>query len=104
MGRPCNEFWPADVPATLEPPAGSLFANLEARAKCSPDKPALHFMGRTYSYWSVLTQAERLAARLCELGVEPGDRVLVNMQNCPQLIIAHFAVFRANAVVVPVTR
>jgi fatty-acyl-CoA synthase len=102
MSRPCNEFWPAGVPATLEPPAGSLFANLEASAKRSPDKAALHFMGRTYSYWSVLTQAERLAARLFELGVEPGDRVLVNMQNCPQLIIAHFAVLRANAVVVPV--
>ena len=31
-----------------------------------------------------------------------GDRVLLDMQNCPQLVIAHFAILRANAVVVPV--
>jgi fatty-acyl-CoA synthase len=28
--------------------------------------------------------------------------VLLNMQNCPQWVIAHFAILRANAVVVPV--
>ena len=31
-----------------------------------------------------------------------GDRVVLNMQNCPQLIVAHFAILRADAVVVPV--
>jgi fatty-acyl-CoA synthase len=36
------------------------------------------------------------------LGVKKGDRVLLDMQNCPQLVIAHFAILRANAVVVPV--
>src|SRR5437764_3890090 len=46
--------------------------------------------------------AERLAARLASLGVKKGDRVMLDMQNCPQLVIAHFAILRANAVVVPV--
>ena len=27
---------------------------------------------------------------------------MLDMQNCPQLVIAHFAILRANAVVVPV--
>ena len=31
-----------------------------------------------------------------------GDRVILDMQNTPQLVIAHFAIMRANAVVVPV--
>jgi fatty-acyl-CoA synthase len=43
-----------------------------------------------------------LAAYLSQLGVKPGDRVVLNMQNCPQLVIAHWAILRANAVVVPV--
>jgi fatty-acyl-CoA synthase len=34
--------------------------------------------------------------------VRKGDRVVLCMQNCPQLVIAHFAILRANAVVVPV--
>ncbi|MEQ1916594.1 MAG: AMP-binding protein, partial [Gallionella sp.] len=36
------------------------------------------------------------------MGVKKGDRVVLNMQNCPQLVIAHWAILRANAVVVPV--
>jgi fatty-acyl-CoA synthase len=36
------------------------------------------------------------------MGVRKGDRVVLNMQNCPQWVIAHFAILRANAVVVPV--
>jgi fatty-acyl-CoA synthase len=50
----------------------------------------------------VLQKAERLAACLHGLGVRKGDRVVLSMQNCPQLVIAHFAILRANAVVVPV--
>jgi fatty-acyl-CoA synthase len=46
--------------------------------------------------------AERLAAYLRCAGREKGDRVVLCMQNCPQLVIAHFAILRANAVVVPV--
>jgi len=30
------------------------------------------------------------------LGVKKGDRVVLDMQNCPQLLIAHFAILRAN--------
>ena len=47
-------------------------------------------------------QAEALAASLARMGVKKGDRVLLSMQNCPQWVIAHFAILRANAVVVPV--
>ena len=34
--------------------------------------------------------------------MERGDRVLLYMQNCPQFIIAYYAILRADAVVVPV--
>jgi fatty-acyl-CoA synthase len=40
--------------------------------------------------------------RICSTWVKQGDRVILNMQNCPQLVIAHFAILRADAVVVPV--
>jgi fatty-acyl-CoA synthase len=35
-------------------------------------------------------------------GCQKGDRVVLCMQNCPQLVMAHFAILRADAVVVPV--
>ncbi len=50
----------------------------------------------------MLQKAELLASTLCGLGGKKGVRVVLCMQNCPQLVIAHFDVLRANAVVVPV--
>ncbi len=96
------KFWPHRLPHAITPPATSLWDNLAVSARRYPDKPALVFFGRSWSYAEVLQQAERLAAFLHGLGVGKGDRVVLNLQNCPQLVIAHFAILRANAVVVPV--
>ena len=94
--------WPKRLPHRITPPQTSLWHNLAVSALRFPDKPALVFFDRTLSYAAVLQQAERLAATLYLLGVRKGDRVLLNLQNCPQWVIAHFAILRANAVVVPV--
>ena len=95
-------FWPKRLPYAITLPATSLWDNLETSARRYPQKAALVFLGRVFSYAEVLQKAERLAACLQGLGVKRGDRVVLNMQNCPQLVIAHFAILRANAVVVPV--
>lgn len=100
--RPHHAFWPRRLPQAITPPRTSLWDNLAINARRYPDRPALVFFGRVLSYAEVMRQAERLAAFLYSLGVEAGDRVVLDMQNAPQLVIAHFAILRANAVVVPV--
>ncbi|GAA4333799.1 long-chain fatty acid--CoA ligase [Variovorax defluvii] len=102
MDRPHFKFWPQRLPRSLTVPATSLWHNLATSAARFPDKAALVFFGRETSYRELAAQAERLAGTLHALGVKRGDRVLLDMQNCPQLVIAHFAILRANAVVVPV--
>jgi fatty-acyl-CoA synthase len=102
MDRPHHKFWPKRLPHSLTVPATSLWDNLAISARRYPDKPAIVFFGRAFPYAEVQRLAERLAARLHALGVRKGDRVMLDMQNCPQLLIAHFAILRANAVVVPV--
>ncbi|MEO7400667.1 MAG: long-chain fatty acid--CoA ligase [Polaromonas sp.] len=96
------KVWPKRLPLSLTPPATSLWHNLAVSALRFPDKPALVFFDGVMTYSAVMKQAERLAATLHRLGVRKGDRVLLNMQNCPQWVIAHFAILRADAVVVPV--
>ncbi len=95
-------YWPHRLPHSIMPPQTSLWYNLAISAQRYPDKPALVFFGRTLSYRALAVAAERMAAYLHQLGVRKGDRVLLCMQNCPQLVLAHFAILRANAVVVPV--
>jgi len=100
--RPHHTFWPRRLPRALHAARTPLWDNLAVNARRFPDKAALIFMGRTMSYAQLWAAVERLSAGLHALGVRPGDRVLLAMQNCPQLVIAHFAILRADAVVVPV--
>ncbi|MRD46538.1 AMP-binding protein [Caenimonas koreensis DSM 17982] len=100
--RPHYKFWPKRLPHSLTAAATTLWDNLETSARRFPDKAALVFFGTPITYREAVRIAERLAARLHALGVQKGDRVVLDMQNCPQLVIAHFAILRANAVVVPV--
>lgn len=100
--RAHHRFWPARLPHSITVPATSLWDNLETSARRYPQKAALVFFGRVIRYSELQEKAERLAAWLQGLGVKQGDRVLLNMQNCPQWVVAHFAILRANAVVVPV--
>ena len=96
------KFWPARLPHAITPPATSLWHNLAVSALRYPDKPATVFFGSVLTWAQLKAAAERLAAQLQALGVGKGDRVLLNLQNTPQLIVAHFAILRADAVVVPV--
>jgi len=100
--RAHEAFWPSRLPASLTPAVTSLWMNLWVSALRFPDKNALVFMGRAWSYREVLQAAEKIATHLAQCGVQRGDRVVLDMQNCPQLVITHFAILRLDAVVVPV--
>jgi fatty-acyl-CoA synthase len=100
--RPHHKFWPQRLPRSITVPATSLWHNLKTSAERYPDKTAIVFFGSEISFREFAAQVERLAGALHALGVKRGDRVILDMQNCPQLVIAHFAILRANAVVVPV--
>lgn len=58
--------------------------------------------GRAVSYGQMEAQASAMAAALVELGVGAGDRVAINLPNCPEWIVALLAAARLGAVVVPV--
>jgi fatty-acyl-CoA synthase len=90
------------VPHAIQVPETSLWDNLATSARRFPNKVALEFLGQAIRYGELSRQVEALAARLHKWGVAQGDRVLLDMQNCPQLVVAHFAILRANAVVVPI--
>ena len=95
-------FWPKRLPHQLTAPQTSLWMNLKISALRYPQKEAMVFMGSTWSYSQLQLEAEKIASALRKMGVQKGDRVVLDMQNCPQLVITHFAILRLDAVVVPV--
>ncbi len=73
----------------------------EESANRRGDYPSLLFDGRWYGSLELFERAQRLAAGLTKLGVTPGERVVVNMANCPEVSMAYNAIWRAGAVVTP---
>ena len=97
-----KKSWPRRLPRVLQVPQTSLWFNLEVAATRYPTKPATLYCGQALSYAELKSSAEALAGWLQAMGVAAGDRVAVFMQNCPQFLIAFYAINRANAVMVPV--
>ena len=65
-----------------------------------PDRIALRFFGRGWTYTELDEQVRRAAAGLRALGVRRGDHVALVMPNCPQHVIAYWAVLRLGAIVI----
>src|SRR5437588_2719703 len=57
---------------------------------------------REYTNMDIAREAAQLARGLQVSGIEKGDRVIVMMLNCPEVIIAYQAIARAGAVIIPV--
>ena len=65
------------------------------------DYDSLFYEGRWHSAGSLADRAARVATGLTDLGVRPGDRLVVLMANCPEVLITYSAAWRAGAVVTP---
>jgi long-chain acyl-CoA synthetase len=65
------------------------------------DHDSLFYEGRWHSAGSLADRAARFATGLTDLGVRPGDRLVVLMANCPEVLITYSAAWRAGAVVTP---
>ena len=65
-----------------------------------PDKPALEFMGRQFTYRELGALSDRVAKGLQQLGVKPGVHVGLFLPNAPHIIIAFFGILKAGGTVV----
>ena len=79
--------------------------NLAAQAELALERQgeydSLCYEGQWHTNGQLAERAARLATGFAELGVRPGDRLLVLMANCPEVPITYTAAWRAGAVVTP---
>jgi fatty-acyl-CoA synthase len=74
---------------------------LRTQADQHPDVPFIVFGDRSWSFCRLETESTSLAAALAELGVEPGDRIAIDLPNWPEFAITLFAAAKLGATVVP---
>ena len=61
-----------------------------------PEAKATSFLGATLTFLELKRRSDALAAALVDLGIGQGDRVGIMLPNCPQYIIATFAILRVG--------
>ena len=66
-----------------------------------PDRLAMIFEDKRYTFEELQNRVNRLANALADLGVESGDRVAMLQVNCNEHIEVYFAVAKLDAIYVP---
>ncbi len=74
---------------------------LRRQAAQRPDDTFVVFDGRQWTFREIHEQASNLAAALAGLGVEPGDRVAIDLPNWPEFVVSMFAAAQLGATIVP---
>ncbi|MCZ7570145.1 MAG: long-chain fatty acid--CoA ligase [Ardenticatenaceae bacterium] len=74
--------------------------NVERARRFFPEKPALIYEDRTYTYAELDDEVNRVGNALRSLGVERGDRVGIYLPNIPTFPIAYYAVLKIGAIAV----
>jgi len=76
---------------------------LQRTAKRFPDRTALIFRDRVFTWRELAESVDRFALGLLDLGVEKGDRVGILFPNHPEFVIAYLATARIGAIHIPIS-
>src|SRR6201989_868418 len=97
---PAPEAWPTLLPAGLSYP-DRLNAADELLSGGAASAPCVHGDGFVWSYEETRERAGRVARVLVEdMGLVPGNRVLLHGPNTPELIAGWLGILRAGGIVV----
>ncbi|MFH1057659.1 MAG: long-chain fatty acid--CoA ligase [Pseudomonadota bacterium] len=94
------QHYDPEVPRHLDYPAVDIHTLVRQAADRNPQKTAVRFMGLTLTYARLMDLVDRLATALSQRGLRRGDRVVLLLPNCPQFIVAYYALQRLGVTAV----
>jgi len=98
--KPWINAYPSGVLWDAEIVPGPVQSILDYAMAKWPDRPAIDFMGKRFTYRDLGDLANRAAKGLQQLGVKPGVHVGLYLPNSPHYIIAFFGVLKAGGTAV----
>lgn len=98
--KPWHRHYDYNVPTTIRYPRLAAHELLNLPTGAYPDKAALIFFGSEMTFLELSIVSKSFANALAELGIKKGDRVGLHLPNCPQYLIAYFAVLSLGGIVV----
>ncbi|HEX9502330.1 MAG TPA: long-chain fatty acid--CoA ligase [Thermoanaerobaculia bacterium] len=100
MKRPWIDHYDYWVQPHMNYPRRPLGEILKLAAADVPDRPATAFLGARLTWAEVKERSDRFATALARFGIAKGDRIGIMLPNCPEYLIAAFAILRIGAIVV----
>src|SRR4030043_651962 len=76
-------------------------SGIQANVKRFGEYEALYFEGTWHPNVEINHNANLLGNALKDLGINKGDRVAIQMPNCPEILSAFPAIYKIGAIVVP---
>jgi long-chain acyl-CoA synthetase len=98
--KPWLAHYAPGVPQAIQEPTQTLVDMIDAVTHTHRRATALDFFGAETTYAELGDQISRAAEGLRTLGVKAGDRVALVLPNCPQHVVAFYAVLRLGAIAV----
>jgi len=99
--RPWLKNYPDPVPHDLKIGSQTAVNDFIISATRRPDAPAVLYFDHMISYGEIDQLSNNLAAALADIGLGKGDRIIVNLQNVPQFLIAVYAAWKLGVIAVP---
>ncbi|MFE8699365.1 class I adenylate-forming enzyme family protein [Cytobacillus sp. FJAT-54145] len=75
---------------------------LETNIEKFGEYPFIYYYGKQFTNIETRKYSNQLANGLKHLGIKKGDRVIVCMPNCPEVLFAYQGITRAGAIIVPI--
>lgn len=98
--KPWLKFYDEGVRATIDYPEKPLASLLREGVEKHPERLVYIYYGQECTFARLEALTRRLAASLHAMGIGKGDRISLMLPNCPQFVIAYFAITSIGAIIV----
>lgn len=82
------------------PCLNSIVEAVYRHAQQQPEHPAIFFEDQTINYQQLFADIQRFALALLTGGIQPGDRIALFLENCPEFVVAYLGTHLAGGIVV----
>ena len=100
--RPWLKNYPEGVPHDLEMTSDTALNDFKRSALSRPEAPAVYYFDHVITFGEIDRLSDSLAAAFEAFGLKKGDRIVVDLQNVPQFLVATYGAWKAGVIVVPV--
>ncbi|MGB6068387.1 MAG: AMP-binding protein [Desulfomonilaceae bacterium] len=99
--RPWLSSYPDWSSPELETESATAIDDFVKSAQSGPDRPACCYFDHSISYGEIDSLSDALAAAFRDFGLQSRDRIIVDLQNVPQFLVAVYAAWKLGMIVVP---